>query len=226
MPWPFLLDTHQASSAQISLTEPSGRLYRYYVSASLQQGAAAARDNIVQRVPAITIEKLVEELVKRWMPQSNCPFSEPSAIRLRNDGLLLDMPGSAAADIAARLSDGETIIHSSRQTCRIEVPISVPLRGGKRLIVPGRRTSRPDAVLIAGLRRAHAMVSRRRGLPIVEASPASRYERELLRLAFLAPDIQRDILAGHQPPTLTLEELRNIEIPPCWNQQRKILGWS
>ena len=40
------------------------------------------------------------------------------------------------------------------------------------------------------------------------------------------PTCKRDILAGHQPPTLTLEKLRHIDIPLCWGEQRKVLGWS
>jgi hypothetical protein len=79
--------------------------------------------------------------------------------------------------------------------------------------------------LIRALRKAHRMLSMHRGLPALEKAPASRYDRQILRLAFLAPDLQRDILTGHQPPALTLEELRCADIPPCWNEQRRALGW-
>jgi hypothetical protein len=47
----------------------------------------------------------------------------------------------------------------------------------------------------------------------------------VLRLAFLAPDLQRDILAGRQPPELNLERLRKMAIPLDWNRQREALGW-
>ena len=47
----------------------------------------------------------------------------------------------------------------------------------------------------------------------------------ILRLALLAPKLQKDILMGLQPPTLTLEALKTIEIPIGWNDQRKALGW-
>ena len=204
----------------------NGRLYRYYVSASLQQGGKPRADEIIRRIPADAIEKILDGLVRRWLPNSGAPLDVLLSIALRANRLMVDMPGDLAADISARLSDGETMIHASRKTCRIEVPIALPLRGSKRLITTGHRSSRPDPTLIAGLRKAHAMVTRDRGLPVVATAPESRYERELLRLAFLAPDIQRDILAGHQPPSLTLERLRHMDIPLCWTQQRKMLGWS
>jgi hypothetical protein len=83
----------------------------------------------------------------------------------------------------------------------------------------------PSRICDPGLRRAHAMVGRHHGQPVIGAAPVSRYERELLRLAFLAPDIQRDILEGRQPPTITLEKLRHMDIPLCWTEQRRALGW-
>jgi hypothetical protein len=48
------------------------------------------------------------------------------------------------------------------------------------------------------------------GLPeiaVLPQAPSKPYDRRLLCLAFLAPDIQRDILAGRQPPGLSLQRL-------------------
>ena len=202
----------------------TGRLYRYYVSASLQQGGKQ-NDDAIRRLPATHFERLIGELAGRWMPSAGTPLELPLSVRLRDRELLIDMPHDLASDIAHRLGDGEKIIHTSRQACRIGVPLLLPFRGGKRLITAGARTSRPDRSLVAALRKAHRMVSLRRGLPVIDTAPASRYDREVLRLAFLAPDLQRDILAGRQPPTLSLETLRQVEIPLCWQQQRRVLGW-
>ena len=57
-------------------------------------------------------------------------------------------------------------------------------------------------------------------------APVSPYDRRILRLAFLAPDLQRDILAGRQPASLNLEYIMAREIPLAWSDQRKTLGWS
>lgn len=63
------------------------------------------------------------------------------------------------------------------------------------MIVAGApRTAKADAKLIAAARKAHRMLKRKRGLPLVGASRLSAYDRSILRLAFLAPDLQRDIL--------------------------------
>ena len=50
------------------------------------------------------------------------------------------------------------------------------------------------------------------------------HARKILRLAFLAPDIQQAILAGRQPATLTLTALTEIELPLLWTEQRRVLG--
>jgi DNA invertase Pin-like site-specific DNA recombinase len=203
----------------------NGRLYRYYVSASLQQGGRS-RDDGIRRLPAPTFEKLVSQLIERWLPTAPEPLGVPLAIQLGRRSIVMDLPGHLTCEIAPRLRGDERIVHSARESCRIEVTVLLPLRGGKRLIVTGSRTANPDRTLIAALRKAHRMVLVKRGRPLLESAPQSRYEREVLRLAFLAPDLQRDILAGHQPSMLTLEALRYIEIPLCWAEQRRALGWA
>lgn len=45
-------------------------------------------------------------------------------------------------------------------------------------------------------------------------------------LAFLAPDIQRSILEGRQPPGLTLKRLISGEIPLNWAEQRAMFGFG
>lgn len=171
-------------------------------SASLQQGGKS--DDRVMRLPATAFEQLVSETLSRWLPSASAPLDLPHAIRLREHEILIDLSSEPAADIATRLRDGERLLHANRQTCRISVSLTLPLRGGKKTIAIGSRTSKPDRSLIIALRKAHAMIELHRGLPSLETAPASRYNRGTLALAFLAPEIQRDILAGRQPTTLSL----------------------
>lgn len=80
--------------------------------------------------------------------------------------------------------------------------------------------------MIAALRRAHAMITRDAGGPNLISAPTSQYGRRLIALALLAPDIQRDILAGRQPAHLTLAKLIATEMPIDWAEQRNQLGFS
>lgn len=90
------------------------------------------------------------------------------------------------------------------------------------MIVPG---------LVSGLRRAHAHLLALNASPLTPladlqdaAAPPTQYERQLSRLAFLAPDIQRQILTGEQRPGLTLRALLKGEMPLAWADQRAWFG--
>ena len=48
--------------------------------------------------------------------------------------------------------------------------------------------------------------------------------REILRLAFLAPDIQKAIIEGRQPANLSLKWLLELDVPADWRAQRRMLG--
>ena len=77
-----------------------------------------------------------------------------------------------------------------------------------------------DQKLINALKRAHAMIRRDdTGLPVIERRPKGPYERRLIQLAFLAPDIQRDILMGRQPCSMTLAKFLKEPMPLLWSGQ-------
>jgi hypothetical protein len=62
-------------------------------------------------------------------------------------------------------------------------------------------------------------------MPIIGAAPVSPYDRKILRLAFLDPDIQRDIIKGRQPQGLNLQALAAMALPLDWSAQRLALNW-
>ncbi len=99
------------------------------------------------------------------------------------------------------------------------------LRGGRTWVVGSTRpASRSDPALIKALRAAHAMLTTdAAGVPTFDAAPATSYRRRLVRLAFLAPELQRAILAGRQPPGLTLESLMRAPMPMLWSEQKVML---
>jgi site-specific DNA recombinase len=206
----------------------NGRIYRYYVSASLQQGGSDANDGVVRRIAAPAIETLIISVLARLMPQAEHPDDALLGVRLRSDVIVLTMLLTLMPDLRHHLLPGETITADSGQAgCDIAIPISLPLRGGKRSISAGLSTNEaPDQTLITALRRAHSLLGKdKAGAPVLAASPASPYERRLLKLAFLAPDLQRAILTGTQPAHCNLEFLLRTEIPIAWSRQPAALGW-
>ena len=70
------------------------------------------------------------------------------------------------------------------------------------------------------------MIQRDKFGPLLTAAPATQYARRLTALALLAPDIQRDIQTGTQPPHLTLASLMANELPFDWVEQRVMLGYQ
>lgn len=205
----------------------SGRSYRYYVSASLQQGARPADAELLQRVSATEIEKVISEAMRRWVPRASDPFAMVHSVHISERGLQIGIARSHAASVVSRLTADETILDRTADMVTILLPVRFATRGSKQTIVPANlRPPQPDPVLISALRKAHAMLRTERGLPVMDTAPDSPYDRNLLRLALLAPDIQRAILAGRQPLQLNLEKLKKTAIPLAWSQQRKVLGFG
>jgi hypothetical protein len=96
------------------------------------------------------------------------------------------------------------------------------------------RASDPDPTLIKAVARAHHWNRRftsENGESLRSIAKSENlthpYVKRLIKLAFLAPDIVEKILAGQQPVDLTAERLTRLpDLPRCWDQQRRILGFS
>ncbi len=200
-----------------------GTLYRYYVSASLQQGARPTGDGVLRRISASDLEKTLSDLLARWLPNEAEPLDYMLAIRLKSDGLLIDLEEAAAKEITSNLGSGETILHSGQGALRIAVPLALPLRGGKRVVIAGsQRHPRADPALIAALRKAHRMLAWSKGHAF-----ARRLARLDLRSPGPAPRLARARSPGRHsrrpPPEASA---KTIAIPIDWNAQRKTLGWN
>ncbi|MDC8755192.1 recombinase family protein [Erythrobacter sp. sf7] len=205
----------------------SGRTYRYYVSAPLQQGGRPVGSNSIQRLSAPEIERVVSEAVRRWVPKIEDPFAIVRSIHLSERGLQVALDAEQGRSLAARLGDGEVILDRTTDSITVSLPILFAPRGSRTLVLAANsRPRQPDPVLISALRKAHAMLRTKRGLPMIDSAPRSPYDRAILRLAFLAPDIQRAILEGRQPTHLNLEWFKGIDVPLAWSKQREMLGFG
>jgi DNA invertase Pin-like site-specific DNA recombinase len=203
-----------------------GRVYRYYVSAPLQQGAKVKRDAILRRVSAPAIEALATAAMQRLHPSSG--LAALMDVRLQCTAVALTLPASARSYAQEHLAPGEKLAAGrTAKTIVVTLPVTMPLRGGRKSVLAGPNAeAAPDAVLIGALRKAHAMLTSAGDRPTMATAPVSPYERRILRLAFLAPSLQRDILAGRQPRHFNLEYFLRSKIPLRWNDQPEVLGWS
>jgi len=194
-----------------------GGVYRYYVSSS----AAGER---LDRVSARTIEALLASTFARLLPDATNPMELIARVQLADAELIISFPAKLDRTINRRLLPGETIDANptSPELNDLHIPASLGVRHAQATIRPASISAvRRDPVLIKALRTAHSMIAQTRsGVPIVEAVPGPRYQRRLLRLAFLSPEIQRAILAGRQPAGLRLEDLVRNSMPAAWDAQQ------
>jgi len=110
---------------------------------------------------------------------------------------------------------------------RVILPVRLKLRGGRCWLVtpegaPALAKAAVDAALVKALRAAHGLVD---AMEAAAAAPASAYDRVLCTIAFLAPDIQRAIFEGRQPPGFNLQRLLHGAIPLAWADQRVAFGF-
>jgi DNA invertase Pin-like site-specific DNA recombinase len=198
----------------------SGRVYRYYVSALLQQGGTNRPDGVLRRISGPALERFVEERLK-IVTHGAASIADILRIDLTRNGLVLTLPHTLPIDASVFASNAMRLVPGEGRALRLAVDVALPLRGGRQTVNAGSRTAAPDTTLVAALRRAHAMVSKdTSGQPVLYAAPTSPYDRRILNLAFLAPDIQRAIVEGTLPPRINLEHFIHSEVPLDWDAQR------
>ena len=203
-----------------------GRVYRYYVSAPLVQGGRRGNEAL-KRVPATAMERLVENQVARFIPDyDQWPMALATRIEVHDRTVQILLPVDHLPAIREKLSRGERVEVDPVDTksLRLSIPIRMERRGFKNIIkASGPVPVQPDEVLIKALKAAHSLLATdTKGMPWLDSSPKSAYERRLIMLAFLAPDIQKAILEGRHMSGLTLERLIHQGVPACWAEQRRV----
>ncbi len=229
------------------------RAYRYYVSTALQRGGSAAVDDTLRRIPGQSAGDLILAATRR-LARRVVSAQEVRAVLQRVEihaecvhlhllrRALVGQARDAQSDlelIERRLLPGERLSTAPGDAAVIQVVLAllVRSRGGRSWItLPDGRSpltaNAVDAALVQGLSRAHAIAAeiglRSDGRPRdgqkVKA-PASAYQRILVKLAFLAPDIQAAIVAGRQPASLKLEHFLRSETPLAWADQGARYGF-
>ncbi|MBW6496163.1 MAG: hypothetical protein K0B16_16730 [Burkholderiaceae bacterium] len=118
-------------------------------------------------------------------------------------------------------------------TITVHVPFSLVKRGGrKEMRLPDGASNhrKMDNTLVKALARAFRWKRMLESGEFGTISDLAQHERiaapyltRVFRLAFLAPDVVEAILDGRQPPSLSLEVLRD-QLPVDWLEQRASLG--
>jgi hypothetical protein len=75
-----------------------------------------------------------------------------------------------------------------------------------------------NQALISGKAASKAELARNEGV-------SKCYITQIIKLAYLAPDIMGAIINGNVPATLTLVRLK-ADIPLDWNEQRSLFGFN
>ncbi|AXI53791.1 hypothetical protein C1J05_04100 [Sulfitobacter sp. JL08] len=114
---------------------------------------------------------------------------------------------------------------------RIKAPFHCRRRGAEMKIIAGSFQPVPDKTMIRALRNAHAWVRQMKaGASIrevmMQANKSDSYVSRIMLLAFLAPRIQKAIIDGTQPVSLTLETLIRSRMPRDWNAQEVLFGFD
>lgn len=132
------------------------------------------------------------------------------------------------------LQTGGAARHSGVKLTTV-IPVRIRRHGGRKRVLPAPSAANTatehnpplltalakafhwQRLLDEGIVRSGSEIARREGL-----HPTS--VNELLRLTLLAPVLVQAILAGRQPKTLSLQWLKNHELPSAWDEQRALFA--
>ncbi|WP_421738811.1 recombinase family protein [Caulobacter sp.] len=226
-----------------------GQVYRYYVSTVLQRGGRRAGAGGPKRVPAAAIEDLVRRSLALADDGAGLDLVaavervevHSSAIELLLKRKALFPRGGDRTNqlrtLRARLADDHADWDDQdSELVRISIACRVAARGGSARIVTADGSQvtgnpSPDSSLIRGLKMAHRLLAHASGGAVaspeqamISLVPISPYDRNILPLAFLAPDLQVQILEGRQPAGLTLQPLIRVPLPAAWEDQRRLFA--
>ncbi len=200
-------------------TTKNGRRYRYYVSLAHLDGKA---DQVgeVSRIGADVIEHTVL-----------------AALQTRGGNSLSDLLDAVdRVTLARRALTIQFVEKDGEARAPRTIPIHIRRVGHQTEVIPGKDAHvlarhREDQVLIRALVKAHRWRMELEGgnAPTVEAVAKSegvteRHIRQMLPLAFLAPDLSQAIIEGRQPPALTLAGLLRAQVPIGWREQRALFA--
>jgi site-specific DNA recombinase len=215
----FVCDRAGLSQAIISLG-----FFDHETAALLNAGSRAAR--AIAKMDHIALRHLFEALIAR---------AEVSRSEMRLLVRCQDLARLLEWDGVGTFRAGATIPKSNAARVHLlKIPATL-VREHKYFAVPlthPTSTGKPNPSLVSLLQKANAAkcaLHENRGRSVAELAKALRvgpsYFSRLLRLNYLAPDIQTAIIDGTHPLRLTRKQLIYCSLPLDWEQQRQLLGF-
>ena len=223
----------------------SGKPYRYYIAMALQVASLTLpADGAIRRVSATAVEGFLCDQLRRLADRPLIEVDDLARllrrVEIRTDEIHLvidtaeffpdEHPDLCLSALKRRIREGEQVVPESGTpgAIRVVLPQRLQLRGGRTRIVGGDEETRSviNPGIVVALKRAHTDLIALKASPLSPPdeqrdaiAPVTQYERQLGRLAFLAPELQRRILAGDQPRDLTLRAILKNEMPLAWADQ-------
>jgi DNA invertase Pin-like site-specific DNA recombinase len=222
-----------------------GMLYRYYIAMALQVGVTPERDGGLRRVSAPAVESFLVETLRRLGRRTDLEASDiprlVMRLELRNDETHLvvnttmlfpgEHPELLLTTLRQRLREGEQVVTEQGVAGRLRLvlPQRLKLRGGRTIIsgAADEPRGRINSGLVQVLKRAHAELLNLKASPLTRpaemnaaVAPATQHDRQVCRLAFMAPELQQQILTGRQPTGLTLRRMLKSQMPLAWADQK------
>jgi hypothetical protein len=111
----------------------------------------------------------------------------------------------------------------------LNAPFQLRKRGVETKLVFAESTGTKDDALIRNIAKAHHWFDQiKSGKTFAEIAAneqtSKRRIQQMIGLAFLAPDIVRDVLAGNQPIGFTSDWCLRHDVPGDWSKQRLLLS--
>jgi hypothetical protein len=228
----------EAMSPSFGYGRHGGRLPALHVHAPLQVGKTKPAGDFIRRVSASVVEAYLAAQLSRVMGREVHGADDLKAylrrveLRSSETHVVLDVgaiyagehPDLARQALEQRRRPGEQLLPEPgvRDAIRLVLPQRLQLRGGQTWINGSKDVApvRSGPGLMDGLKAAHAELAGLKASSLTskdeliqaEAS-ANQHQRQVSRLAFLAPDLQRRILCGAQPARLNLRTILKFRVP-------------
>lgn len=223
-----------------SHTKKGNRRYRYYISKRLMHGAEGSVAKLwTWRIPAKMLEETlasaVEARVKEFAAAANDQSLAGPEQATIGDSAALGLvcrvcvsPGQLDIDL---YSDAVSKLLGAKHEIdpddlSIDLPFTERRRGVEMKLIAGNGTPQIDQKLLTNValaNRWYQQLKAGRTFDEIasEAGTSKRRVQQIVELAFLAPDIVRDITKGVQPTGRTSDWCLRHALPTDWQAQRE-----